>query len=191
MPSSRRRRRASPRALTALASAGALAVALAGCIGAPAPSPTPTPSPSAVPIFASDEEALAAAEAAYGNYLAMINTIAREDNLAPERIRTVASEAWASNVESLFDDLSRRGLTIEGETTADSFKLLEFVSSGWGAEVSFLVCSDVSNTRVIDAGGTDVTPPARPPRSALQVTATVDETKTLIDDEAPWSGEYC
>ena len=65
-----RPRRLTPRVAAMLGSAGVLAVALSGCAGAPAASSTPPPtaSASAAPIFASDEEALAAAEAAYEGY---------------------------------------------------------------------------------------------------------------------------
>jgi hypothetical protein len=42
-----------------------ITLVLAGCTQ-PDPMPTPPPTPSASPVFASDEEALAAAEEAYG-----------------------------------------------------------------------------------------------------------------------------
>ena len=65
-----RPRRLTPRVAALLGSAGVLALALSGCAGAPTPTPTPPSSASAAPIFASDEEALAAAEAAYERYRA-------------------------------------------------------------------------------------------------------------------------
>ena len=60
MPISRPKRRPLRRPGAALVAAGALALMLTGCVGAPGATPTPTPT-EAAPIFASDEEALAAA----------------------------------------------------------------------------------------------------------------------------------
>jgi hypothetical protein len=171
-----------------------VALALSGCVGSPDRTPTPSPSESSSPVFASDEEALAAAEAAYLEYSELINLIASEDNLEPERIRSVATDDYAPTIEKLFNDLRQRGLTIQGGSTPHSFSLLEAAMVGGGAEVSFLVCSDVSASRVVDRDGVDVTPSERPPRSALQVTmisSSDDARRLLVDREDQWSGDYC
>lgn len=190
MPSPRFRRR---RGL-ALAVAGVMALALSGCVGMPASTSPPSPSKSPAPVFASDEEALAAAEAAYLRYSELINLIAKEDNSEPERIRSVATGAYAAGIEKLFHDLSQRGLTIEGVSRVDSFRLVEAAVVDGSAEVSILVCSDVSGSRILDERGVDVTPSERPPRSALQVTmisTTNDAQHLLVDREDPWLGDYC
>ena len=188
-----RPRRLTPRVAAMLGSAGVLAVALSGCAGAPAPTPTPTVSASAAPIFASDEEALAAAIEAYEAYSRVLNKIANENSGAADRIREVATASYSSDVEDLFADLTKRGLRIDGLTTVDSFKLVESAQVGGRAEVLLLVCSDVSGTRVINAEGRDVTPAERPARSALQVkfVTAAQGRALLVDEEDPWLGEYC
>ncbi|KRE21816.1 hypothetical protein ASG80_12045 [Agromyces sp. Soil535] len=179
---------------SAAAGAGIAVLLLSGCVGSPVPTATPTASETAEPIFASDEEALAAAEAAYREYSAALNSIAREDNRNPERITAVVSGTYAEQVEALFNDLTQRGLSIEGESTVDSFRLIEAVEVDRRAEVTILLCSDVGLSKIVDAAGNDVTPPDRPDRSALLaviVSAENDPTDLVVQKEEPWSGEYC
>ena len=64
---------------------GLLALVLAGC--APdVPAIQVPPTPTVTPLFASDEEALAAAEEAYAAYLAMSDEITSDGGERPERI---------------------------------------------------------------------------------------------------------
>ena len=86
MPISRPKRRAPRRLGAALAAAGALALVLTGCVGSPAPTPSPTPT-EAAPIFASDEEALAAAVKAYELYTRSVASQVTDDGgVEPERV---------------------------------------------------------------------------------------------------------
>lgn len=178
------------------AAALAVALLLGGCTGSPgaSASPSPTSTEKAAPIFESDEEALAAAEAALGDYLRVLNEIASSGNQDPSRIRAVATERYAAEVENVFDDLTQNGLRIEGTTRIDSMTLVEHFEENNVAHVVVLYCSDVSQTRVIDSAGSDVTPATRPPRSAMQaelVSVEPNQPKLLPEDEDPWSGEYC
>ena len=184
--------------MVAASAAGATVAALllSGCVGPPDSTPTPTAAPSASsePIFASDEEALAAAVQAYEAYSSTLNMISRENGEATERIRDVVTAKYAPTIESLFRDFSQRGLTIQGDTSVDSFKLVEAVEVDGRAEVAILLCSDVSASRIINADGADVTPEGRPERSALQaqlVSPSAGAADLLVDGEAPWSGDYC
>src|SRR5690606_24012229 len=76
-------------ALALAAATVTVAVLLSGCVQQ-GPEVTPPPEPSTTPIFASDEEALAAATEAYEAYLAMSDLIAQEGGVNPERIESVA-----------------------------------------------------------------------------------------------------
>ncbi len=60
-------------------------LALTGCVDGDR-LPTLPPTPTSTPIFASEEEALAAAEEAYAAYLEMSNLISSEGGVEPERI---------------------------------------------------------------------------------------------------------
>lgn len=171
-----------------------LGVLLTGCVGAPAPTPSPAPESTPAPIFASDEEALAAAEAAYLAYSAVINAIAHDGNQGAERIREVVTDEYAVQIEKMFADLTQRGLEIEGDTKVDSIRLVESADVDGHAEVTMLLCSDVTKSRILDTTGTDVTPSQRPDRSALQaILVSSDDVpeKLVVDKEDPWSGDYC
>ena len=78
---------------------GLFVVALVGC--APEDSPVPPPTPDVKPLFASDEEALAAAEEAYAAYLAMSDEISHDGGVNPERIAPfVTSERLVTELDS-------------------------------------------------------------------------------------------
>ena len=63
----------------------AVLFALAGCVPSDS-QPSAAPSPSATPVFASDAEALAAAEKAYAAYLKVSDEIANDGGKDPDRI---------------------------------------------------------------------------------------------------------
>lgn len=188
-------RPAARRRLAGIASgAVALGVLLTGCVGAPAPTSSPAPETTPAPVFASDEEALAAAEAAYLAYSVVIDAIADDGNRGADRIRDVVTESYAPQIEKMFGELAQRGLTISGDTVVDSFRLIESAQVDGRAEVTILLCSDVTRSRILDSTGNDVTPTDRPDRSALQavVVSSGDvPTELVVDKEDPWSGDYC
>src|SRR5690606_919779 len=69
-----------------------ITLVLAGCTQ-PDPMPTPPPTPSAAPVFASDEEALAAAEEAYGKYLETVDAILADGGSNAERLKPLVTSA--------------------------------------------------------------------------------------------------
>ena len=85
-------RRAGRRSTARVAVVALLIVALSGCASTPDPQLTPTPSATAAaPVFASDEEALAAATEAYAAYLTMSDQIAGDGGASPHRISPFVS----------------------------------------------------------------------------------------------------
>ncbi len=107
MPTSRLKRRPSRRLGAALAAAGALALVLTGCVGGATPTSSPTPT-EAAPIFASDEEALAAAVSAYELYL-MASAEDHKDGgrASPERIEPVRDRPDTSEESSTAEQFMR------------------------------------------------------------------------------------
>ncbi|WP_130353705.1 hypothetical protein [Agromyces ramosus] len=190
-----RPRRLTPRVAALLGSAGVLAVVLSGCSGAPAPTPSPPASASAAPIFASDEEALAAAEAAYSRYLDAVDELTQDGGEDPTRVKSVVSEAYASELMESLAVFKSSGNHTVGYTTYDSMVLGERSEAGGSAAVTTYVCLDVGDVRVVDSSGVDVTPPGRRSRTPIQaqfVSSPNDPSELLPSGSESWPGDdFC
>ncbi|MEF3405440.1 hypothetical protein [Agromyces sp. CCNWLW203] len=196
MSLSRSTRRSRPGAFAALAAAGALAALLSGCAGG---APTPSPSPSAdaaEPIFASDEEALAAAEAGYSEHLALVDLLTAAGGADVAGLDDVATSEYAANIKESLQRLQESGARTEGSTRFDSAGLIEQFDSDGAATVDVYLCLDVSEVRVLDASGKDVTPTDRKDRAPIQVelvsASAGDPAHLLVAGAQSWSGDdFC
>lgn len=175
------------RALPAVVTALTVAL-LTGCatttIGEPEPAPT-----TASPVFASDEEALAAAQAAYERYSEASDQVVSSGtgDVAPlsELVTPEQLERERSEIETLVRSQRR----IEGKAELASFALQDYQLDG---SATAYVCLDVSGTRVVDASGRDVTPPDRRPGQPLLVRFEFTEGELLLSGSEVWqSGDFC
>ena len=139
--------------------AGAVAVAMvfAGCGGAPPelePSPTRT---AQEPVFGSLDEAFDAAIAAYQRYLDVWNQIAAEGGAAPERLSAVTEDGeLLAQEREFFSGLVEHGLYVTGEVVFRNARLMQYDDAS--ALIQMYACSDMSNARLVDGSGIDVTP---------------------------------
>lgn len=191
----------SPSAVTRSTSLLVLGVAvflvggLAGCAGEPAPS-FPVASESvgadagAEPVFASDEEALAAALAVYDGYLAVDREISAASGDRPERVREFVTESYAKSAIAQYAAFSNTGGRIEGAITYDGARLVQWGADAQGAvEVQVYLCSDISDARALNAAGQDVTPTGRTERLPLSLLFTTSENDSLrLESSELWSG---
>lgn len=195
MPISRPRRSAPRRLAAAVATAGALALALSGCVGAPAPTATTSASSSAEPIFASDEEALVAAEAAYEAYRAASAQITADGGADPNRIDSTVTPDYAASLHDEFETIDELGLRMVGSSRVEQVKLADAAYEDAPAEVSIYLCRDVTEVRIIGPDGADVTPADRDNRTPIQaflVSAADDERRLVVDKVELWSGNnFC
>lgn len=166
--------------------AAAAALILSGCV-APAPAPQPDPEPTNTPIFATDEEALAAAEAAYGEYLAISDLILQQHGLNPERLKPLVSEDWYQVELEGINKLVDSGKYQTGAAGFDSLDLQQAVQDPGGSVVVVYLCVDLSNMSILDADGLDHAPEAS--RFAMQVTfeTSAPNMPLLISGQEPWS----
>ncbi|PJJ71644.1 hypothetical protein CLV46_1195 [Diaminobutyricimonas aerilata] len=150
------------------ASALVAAVALAGCT-TPTEDPPESPKPSAAPVFASEEEALAAAEEAYTAYLAMSDEIATGGGKDPERMRgLVTADQFEEEIAS-FAMYSERALRLSGSSSFRNFRLQQLHQEGGRVDIAAYACLDVSGTRLVDEEGQDKTPNPRPDLVPLEL----------------------
>lgn len=166
-----------------------LVAALAGCdAGSTAPSsPPPTPSPQA-PIFASDEEALAAAEAAYAAYAAVDAAILADGGKGSDRIKDHVSATYEPTVLKAYAQIAEGGLVVRGEGSVERARLIEANRE----VVQIYACLDVGGTVVLNAEGVDVTPPERPLRTPVRLRFVPDGDRLLLDGSEKWDGDdFC
>lgn len=151
-----------------IARLAAAAVALVLVIGgATACQPDPEPTPSG-PVFATEDEAFAAAEETYRAYVDALNQVDLSD---PETFEAVY--AWTTgdanaNERETLSQMHADGWAVSGETAMTLF-VPGSVELGGPVALTATICSDVSDVDVLDASGQSVVSTSRPDVYALQV----------------------
>jgi len=161
-----------------------VAVLLSGCLP-PQPVLAPTADPTSTPIFASDGEALAAAEAAYGAYLAVSDQIAADGGADAERIAPLVTREWLPSELDAFAKFGLSGRRQVGATQFSNASLQQLFP------VSIYVCVNTSNTGFVDVSGKDVTPTGRQTSFTFSVefeSQLADPSLLLLANAEPWSG---
>lgn len=157
------------------------AVVLTGCV-TPAPMPTAPPTPADAPVFASDEEALAVAEEAYGRVVEATDSIIRDGGNEPERVESLLSPALYEREAAGYEQLRQNGWRGIGAT---KFKLQ--LQSFGASFVVVYACDDLSNTDVVDAEGTSVVLADRLEHVAYEVEFDVEDNMLLVRKDR-WEG---
>ena len=179
--------------MAAAACVGGLLLGAVGCTAAPM-SAKPSPTPTVVPIFASDEEALAAATEAYANYVATADMIITEGGADPQRIEPyVSGEMAKSEIES-FNSLAMDGLHGTGTSTFSnlSVQTMSLDSESGQGIVTAYVCSDVSGTDIVDAAGQSTLSAERESRTPFLLVfdlSTPDSDELVVSSAKVWAGE--
>ena len=137
-----------------------IGLALAGC-ASPVEQPMPTPS------FANAETAYAAAEATYRAYVDALNEHRANPTSEEQPNAFLTGQALDNEVEAQAQ-LADLSLRVIGPSVITSF--VPVAATNAGTEVLAQVCLESSATRVIDSGGSDVTPADRESLSPLSVT---------------------
>jgi hypothetical protein len=171
---------------------GALVLALSGCVPTAEPHPIP-PTPTVTPVFATEEEALAAAEAAYREYLAVSDAIAADGGANPERLRPLVTDEYFDEVSSSFLAYEQGRLHTRGTSKFQDFNLASLDQTSNSASIDAYVCLLVGDVRVFDTSDHDVTPIARRDRLPLQITLLSNgNDKLQLTRSESWSGEdFC
>ncbi|TFB64604.1 hypothetical protein E3N86_02940 [Cryobacterium sp. Hz7] len=174
-------------------------LALTGCTPEPvpqAPQASETTAPTDAPVFASDEEALAAATEAYAAYLAVIDMVLADGGKDTSQLVDVtAEEALRAETDSanLYTDNGYRSV---GSTAFDSVQLQSIKDDGRGhTAVTAYLCSDVTRVDVVDSTGASVVPNDRVDRFPLTITfqnSSAASNDLTITSSESWSGKnYC
>lgn len=174
---------------TLVALAIALVVPLAACVEQTR-IPDAEPSSDVAPLFASDEEALAAATAAYEEYLAASNAVTSSADLAIEPILNLVTPDYLLDEREALKEFESRDLRTRGDSAVVGATLQQrFEGEDRATNVVMYVCVDVSAVRVLDSSGIDVTPADRPNTAALEVEMVSQAerpTELLVNRSTPW-----
>ena len=164
-----------------------IAIALAGC-SAQQPSPKETTAAAdQKPLFASDEEALAAAQAAYANYLEVSDQIARDGGANPERLKDVVTADMYLSEKSTMDSYVEKNIFMQGNTLFDT----SHIQSVTDHAVTMYLCLDTSQAGLSNLEGPVIGNTSD--RWPLLVTMSADSSGTLLlSDSQTWSGtNFC
>lgn len=156
---------------------------LSGCT----PEPDPTPTPTAA--FASEEEAFAAAEEVYQEYIDASNNVKISDPDTFEPLFSLSSGDFEAADRKSLSELHAENYTLTGEVSIAHF-------SGVASEypydaVTAIVCVDVSASDVLDTSGNSVVPASRPDINPLRVTFMNSSGSLLIDHADREEGAAC
>ncbi|WP_261393693.1 hypothetical protein [Microbacterium esteraromaticum] len=172
------------RAAATLTGAGLALAMLAGC------SPQPEPTPTETPLFASEEEAFAAAEETYRAYVQAVNDSRLDDSSSFEPVFELLTGSALTAERETTSLYHAEQLSRTGDTTFDSFSPLETD----GSRVVANLCIDVSEVELLNAEGQSVVPADRPPRSGREVTFVPGDTSNrlqIASNHRPSSGFTC
>lgn len=173
----------------------AATLALTGC--QPDDSPLVVdPSPSVTPIFESDEEALAAAEAALLLYYETSDQVLADGGEGTERLEEVSTKDIYVPESASHQQMIDRGWHAVGGTQVDTVSLQYFDPSAAPQEEAVVIyaCVDISGLDIVDSAGLSVVSPSRSVRTPFEFgfLFSVDQKKLLLSHKEAWTGEdYC
>ena len=165
-------------------------LALAGCVGTE-PLPTLPPTPSSTPLFASEEEALAAAEEAYKAYQSIVDAALRD--IDGTKLATVATGAALTAATDSVEAFRQDGRHQVGESsvtrvTAVDLSALDLGENGSVGQI--YACLNLSAVNIVDADGAvaqsqvDVLP--------MIVALELVDRRLLVSEEDVWDGSnFC
>ena len=195
--------RPTPRFLQPLLAALALGflLAVSGC-SSENPSYAPAPPPgndgfAAEPLFASDEEALEAAAAAYRAYYAVVDQILNDGGANPERLNSLVAPNILEIERVGYASFSEQGYRGSGSTSVDTVVLQQYNVMARPAQVLITIyaCVDVSKTDAVGAKGTSVVVPNRQTRHAYEASFSTQPNGAMpliLSEENQWTGnDFC
>ena len=166
----------------------AVVVPLAACTEATR-LPEAEPSSEVAPLFASDEEALAAATEAYEEYLAVLDAalqgpVSDDGELA----RVAQGQALLSAQESVAEFVEDK-LRISAPRVVRAARLQQHLSLGAEAEVTTYFCEDISGVLLLDSEGNSLSEADRPDYTIFEATVEFGPDGTYVIEREFWSNE--
>jgi Na+-transporting methylmalonyl-CoA/oxaloacetate decarboxylase gamma subunit len=168
-------------------------LALTGCTPEPAPRASETTAPTDAPVFASDEEALAAATEAYAAYLAAGDAAGESGSPSRNHFLSLSSgDAYEQDL-SVGASFDAQGWKQVGSTSFDSMAIQSWaITTDEKWRIRVYVCLDVTNSDIVDSSGTSVSKADRSLRLPLEVAFVGAGQDLQITESRVWSGSnFC
>lgn len=167
----------------------ALAATLAGCSDTTR-IPDPTPEATADPLFASDEEALAAAVEVYEEFLAVSDQILQEGGEQPERLEPLVSAELYESELTGFQNFASSGARLVGSSTITVSELQQRAPGAEPGteEVIAYFCVSSEETDVVDASGASIREPGAPVEYAFEVVTAFAPDSAVIESNQLFDG---
>lgn len=162
---------------------------LAACTEPARIPPAEPPSPTA-PLFASDDEALEAATAAYEEFLRVSGEILQDGGAFPERLEALVSPAVYESEAEGFSTFFTNGYRATGLSSLERVLLQQHTIGEPGiAEVQIYTCVSVAQVDVVDSAGVSVVDPARPAFVEYEALfSSTPDGRLRLERETTWDG---
>ncbi len=165
-----------------------LALALVGCTPTTVIPPAGPPSEE-VPLFASDEEALAAATEAYEEFLAVSSQILQDGGAEPERARPHLSDSVFAEELAGYEQFSQSGFRLIGQSRITNAVLQQWTQYDLNAEIIAYFCVSLEGTDVVNGSGESIVTADRPEQSVFEIVLTGSRSDLVIERKQVWSDE--
>lgn len=149
--------------------------------------PAETPA-AGEPLFASEDEALEAATAAYEEYAKAVDEALASPEVFEGGLERVAIGDALSQAEEAVADFEAQGLRLSGSRIIRGAELQ--YADVWGAsgEVMIYACDDVGGASLLDDRGNQVGDPQLNPYTSWEVLVRFDPEGTRVAERTFWKG---
>jgi len=165
-----------------------LGAGLAACADTTRIPPAPTDTDAAELLFASDEEALAAAVEAYEEFLTVSGAILQDGGSNPERLRPLVSEEVYESELVGFRDVEEQGLRATGESRLVGARLQQRIADTASATelVVSYICVSRADSDVLDADGQSVVNADAPTELSFEVETEHAAGSSIVTSKVFW-----
>ncbi|WP_133767491.1 hypothetical protein [Amnibacterium kyonggiense] len=168
---------------------GAIAITLGSVLAGCTPvveGPGPASSPQSSAVFSSSKQAAAAAKAVYEKYLRIGEVVSESGGNDVDRFAPFLTKSALDAERKGAEELRRSKVRTFGMTELRKFQLQRAdLKSG---RVEAYACIDLSDVKVEDEDGKDVTPASRPSLQTLKPTFVWSGGHLLLEENGTWSG---
>ena len=164
-----------------------LVLAMVGCTPTTALPPASPPSEEA-PLFASDEEALAAATEAYEEFLAALDAKLQDPPSPDVSLDDFAEKQALDEAMQSVEQFEVEGLRITAPRTVTTVRLQMLIHAEDATELVFYACESVAGVDLLDEAGKSLVTPERPDLSAWESSVVFRPGEALVNSRTQWTG---